>query len=172
MITMILISLEMIQAFGNFTPSCTKCKWFVANNNGMVDYGFCRQFNGGKQTNTNILVSEYAIHCRKNEYMCGSEGYLFDRINIINILDKRFKFLKESHKQTLVDYDDELLDNNLDDLKEKLCDLKEELRDMEDEISGEVNEKNDLEEWERQYVKLQKKIAFYENKKFWEKYVM
>jgi hypothetical protein len=167
----VMILIEMIQAFGNFTPSCTKCKWFVANNNGMFDYGFCRQFNGGKQTNTNILVSEYAIHCRKNEYMCGSEGYLFDRINIMNIIDKRFKFLKEPQKHLYQD-NGELVDEDLDDIKEELHDLKEQLRDMEDEISGEVNEKNDLEEWERQYVKLQKKIAFYENKKFWEKYVI
>jgi hypothetical protein len=88
-------------------------------------------------------MNEYALHCRKNEDQCGPKGYLFEPKDLWNILDNQFHFLKEF--------------KNLED-KYDLKELEEKKKELEDQICGEVNEKQDLEEWDKEYEMVQKKI--------------
>ena len=132
-------------AFENFTPPCTKCKWFVSHPDGNQEYGFCKQFNTFFYSRKEItIMNEYARHCRKNEYQCGPKGYLFEPKDLWNILDNQFHVLKEL-KQLEDKYD----------LKE----LEEKKKELEDQICGEVNEKQDLEEWDKEYAMVKKKIS-------------
>ena len=56
---------------------CHSCKWFVSNG----QYPKCAFWEtnydvlGGK-----IFIQEYAEHCRKNENLCGKEGYMHEPI--------------------------------------------------------------------------------------------
>ena len=143
-IPIIMTQIIFASAFEKFTPPCTKCKWFVTHPDGNEEYGFCKQFNTFFYSRKEVMImNEYALHCRKNEHQCGAKGYLFEPKDLWNILDNQFHFLKEF--------------KNLED-KYDLKELEEKKKELEDQICGEVNEKQDLEEWDKEYEMVKKKI--------------
>lgn len=138
----------------NIIPHCSKCMWFVPNVNKKPEDGFCKMFVNIKYVKgKTIEKDEYAVHCRKNDYQCGPEAYLFeskdDTWNLVyKRVDNHLYFLKQPIQNK---------ENN----QEKnfiLQDLEEKMRELEDQISGEVNEKKDLEEIDREYIFLTEKI--------------
>ena len=122
-------------------PTCDKCKWFIPNKNGVYEYGFCKMFANYYYTkDEKFILNEYARYSRKNENQCGPPGYLFEPKNTHNFI-----------------YKNDLL--NMNNIKDEINHLQEKLTELEEQISGEVNEKKDLEEIEREYNSILKKIA-------------
>ena len=66
-------------------PKCSQCKWFIKPNN-ICNYGKCKAFVEKlylPYANVKeIIIYNYAEHCRKNENMCGAKGYLFEEYKI------------------------------------------------------------------------------------------
>jgi hypothetical protein len=140
-----MLTIGFVNAFENYTPPCVKCKWFISHPNGAEEYGFCKQFNTFFYSKEETMVmNEYALHCRKNEHQCGPIGYLFEPKDVWNVLDIKFHFLKELKKM---------------EEKYDLQELEEKKKELEDQICGEVNEKQDLEEWDKEYAIINKRIS-------------
>jgi hypothetical protein len=53
---------------------CKTCKWFSDPKCGFYKTGY--NVLGGK-----LVIHEYAEHARKNEHMCGEEGYMHESVN-------------------------------------------------------------------------------------------
>ena len=60
-----------------YEPSCSSCKYFIPHfkNN---DLGLCKMFKNTPYPDTNILVSNFAVHCRNDEKLCGKSGFLYE----------------------------------------------------------------------------------------------
>ena len=81
-----IILLTIMTAVTSYEPLCSSCKWFLPNKNGNVDYGFCKMNkNSIPNRNSNIVMYDYAKHCRNNDNLCGKSGYLFEE-NKLNSL--------------------------------------------------------------------------------------
>jgi hypothetical protein len=60
-------------------PNCINCKWFIPNQNGVPDYGSCKMTQKTLQyKGKEIVVNDFAKHCRENENLCGENGYLYE----------------------------------------------------------------------------------------------
>lgn len=69
----------------SFTPHCSMCKHFIPDNQNPV-FGLCNMFQDTVyQNDEKILVQNLAIHCRNNENLCGSAGFLYEPIKNDNI---------------------------------------------------------------------------------------
>jgi hypothetical protein len=140
--TIITIWLLLLQNISSFTPPCTKCKWFIPNENGQDDHGFCKIFTHFHFTKEETIVTnEYASHCRQNEYQCGPEGNFFEPKHVfLPAFNNKF-FQQENIKF------------------KKLEDLREQLQEIKDLTSGEVNEKKELEYYDRKMIDLLQRIT-------------
>ena len=117
----------------NEPPKCMSCKWFKMppSKSPIDEYGLCKLFKNNYDINGNkFVVYEYAKHCRKNENMCGEEGYLYES-------DKDKNFLNEIDKQ------EEFLEYILDEYDE-----------LNNRGWGEVNENSEIEEIEEDFINL------------------
>lgn len=71
---------------------CFSCKWFISNKYGNHNYGQCKMskhnLKENVETNKNTkIIYDFAEHCRKNENICGKNGYLYEyEKNNLNIL--------------------------------------------------------------------------------------
>ena len=73
-------------------PNCNNCKWFIPNKK-IFDNGLCKMVQHKIVKNKkNIILYEYAQHCRDNEELCGKEGFLYEKnkyiFNINNIINE------------------------------------------------------------------------------------
>jgi len=128
---------SLLQIVSSLVPPCETCKNFIPNKI-KPDLGFCNMF---KDINYNkgeeTLIYNFAIHCRNNENMCGKNGYLYENS------DNNSNEFNTKNKEVLVDKFDEL--NN------RCC--------------GEVNEKDELEQLERDFFELYQKMKRYNTKR-------
>ena len=85
--------LKFISAFAfkaqSSPPLCSSCKHFIPNVKIFDDLGLCKMFNEisthkGKQ----YTLSNYAIHCRENENLCGKAAHLFEPKETPEVLKK------------------------------------------------------------------------------------
>ena len=77
----------LIQLIIAFEPSCTTCKFFIPHEtNNSPDLGLCTFFKDKVyyDNGNEVLIGNLAIHCRKNENLCGKSGFLYEPINDIN----------------------------------------------------------------------------------------
>lgn len=121
---------------------CSKCKWFIKNENKEDNEdGFCEIFK-------NTFFSSYDFHnkykhvneCRKNDLLCGKNGYYFE---------PKVKNRKDSPSSSITDEN-----SNFKELQY----LREKMIEMEQQNCGEVNENYDLDNWEKEYKQIKNRI--------------
>jgi len=144
------------------SPSCITCKWFMPNQNGIPGYGFCKMFKDtytNKEIGREITIYNYANHCRKFDNLCGPKGYLYEAIdNIETVKNVVNTEMKETNEETETTNEIKNINEMMDEYNNSCC--------------GEVNEKDEIEELERNYKKLiyslrklkQKRIYLFKNK--------
>ena len=63
----------------SFNPSCSSCKWFIPHKKENNDYGLCGFYkNKYNIKGDDIIIYEFATHCRNNESLCGEKGYMYE----------------------------------------------------------------------------------------------
>jgi hypothetical protein len=131
MLSYILLLSCMAIAF-SYEPSCTSCKHFIPHVKNNNDLGLCKMFKSSPYPDTNILVSNFAVHCRNDENLCGKSGLLYDP-----------------------DYDN---------IKQQFYDDYEELNNR---CCGEVNEKYEIDELDKELLELFQKIKAHNTKRIY-----
>lgn len=114
-------------------PLCRSCKWFISSHIS-DDYALCKLYKNNLNINGNrMIIYDYAKHCRKNEDMCGEDGFMYDEKKNGYDID----FLEE----------EEILENILDEYNE-----------LNNRGCGEVNELTELEEIEDDFIRLFQRV--------------
>jgi hypothetical protein len=73
----IVISISIINSY-DFTPSCATCKHYVSYTNN-PEFGLCNIFkNKIYIKDKEVLIKNFASHCRRDESLCGKSGYLYE----------------------------------------------------------------------------------------------
>jgi hypothetical protein len=73
-----LLLLSFISYGFSYEPSCTSCKYFIPHIKNNPDLGLCKMFKNKPYQDTNIIVHDFAVHCRANENLCGKLGNLYE----------------------------------------------------------------------------------------------
>jgi hypothetical protein len=115
-----------------YEPSCTSCKYFTPHFKNNPDLGVCKMFKNTPNKDTNVFISNFAVHCRNNEDLCGKTGNFYEPD--YEIIQKNFY-------------------NDYEELNNKCC--------------GEVNEKDELEELEKEFFELFQKMKKHNTKRFY-----
>jgi len=132
--------IALFQIICGFEPSCSSCKFFVPHHSKNSELGLCSIFkNLCYHKDKEILLSNYADHCRNNEQLCGKNGMLYELNTNKN---------KESNQ--LIDL---RFLNDFDELNNKCC--------------GEVNEKEELEQLEKDFFDIFQKIRKHNKARFY-----
>ena len=129
--------------------SCTNCKWFIPNkNNENAEYGFCKMFTNFHQVkDKTLIINEYAVHCRKNEFQCGTEGYFFEPKDVLMYSfsnNRKSAFIHDAFEKA----------QHLREIRI----LKEKIKELTNLNCGEVNETQDLEDCDNEMKDIQQKI--------------
>ena len=125
---------------------CSKCKWFIKNENNDdfkddFEDGYCEIFKNNFFLNYDFYNKyKHVNECRKNELLCGKNAYYFEPKLNNNDTPPSSSMPKEK--------------NNFKELQY----LREKIIEMEEQNCGEVNEKYDLENWEREYKQIKSRI--------------
>jgi hypothetical protein len=119
----------------SYEPSCISCKYFIPHIKNNPDLGLCKMFKNKPYHDENIIVHDFAVHCRNNENLCGKAGNLYE-VNEVNDDSVQKKFLD--------DYEE---------LNNRCC--------------GEVNEKYEIEELEKEFFELFQKIKRHNTKRIY-----
>ena len=87
-------------------PLCSNCKWMIPNKSGSLCGIYKTKYDllGAK-----VIVHEYAEHCRKNEWLCGNDGYLYEPLR--PIVEHKLNLEHEEdldHEEDLEEDDDTL----------------------------------------------------------------
>jgi hypothetical protein len=121
---------------------CSSCKYFIPHINKNPDLGLCGFFKNKLYDNTNLIIYEYAVHCRNNQRLCGNDAYFYEEIDNTN-------------NKT----------NDIDNTK--MIELYDNLNNI---CCGEVNEKNEIDEFdklERDFFDIYKRIQKHNTKKIY-----
>ena len=118
-------------------PDCTSCKYFIPNTNGNKDYGLCKMFKNNFNCDGNTVeIFDYASHCRKNNNLCGVNGYLYEAKTLDNVVNDETEISGILEK--------------IDELKNRCC--------------GEVCETNEIDEIERELFLLFQRLKNHKKK--------
>lgn len=78
---MLLLSLTLLSLSFAYEPMCSSCKFFIPHNKGNYDLGFCKAFkNISYKKGKEVIIYDFAMHCRNNEDMCGKAGLLYEPV--------------------------------------------------------------------------------------------
>ena len=125
-------------------PSCASCKFFIPNNRGNNELGLCKMFkNTCYHRGKEYSLPNYAIHCRDNENLCGQKGILYESIQKIN------DYTNGTEKNTA----EQQFENELNELNNRCC--------------GEVNEKDEIEQLEKEFFEVFQKIKKHNKKQIY-----
>lgn len=121
---------------------CSLCKWFIKKEDtDDSEDGFCEIFKNNLFLKNDFLNrNKHVIECRQNELLCGENACYFEPIG------------SDMEKEN---YPSKPGINNY--LKELLI-LREKMIEMEELNCGEVNENNDLENWDKEYKQIKSRI--------------
>ena len=61
---------------------CSTCKWFINRTGGLCGFYKTRY----DLLCGSVTIHEYAEHCRKNENLCGPDGYMYEQITTADIV--------------------------------------------------------------------------------------
>jgi hypothetical protein len=91
-----LLFFSIFRIIFSFDPACTSCKHFIPNKNGISDLGQCKMFKNviDNKNGVEVIIHDFAVHCRNNEHMCGKAGHLFEKND-----DENFFYEKEIFEQ-------------------------------------------------------------------------
>ena len=135
-----LLLFTIIYSVFSFEPSCTSCKNYIPHNKGNPDLGLCKMFKNlaypGEDT---VILYNFASHCRSDENQCGKTGFLYEPKNVAT---------NDKINNDKINND---INNDYDTLTNRCC--------------GEVNEKDELEELERDFFELFQKMKKYNTKR-------
>ena len=97
-----IILLSLFNAVFSLEPPCKNCKFYIPTligNN--PNLGLCKIFKEMPYVDKNVVIHNFAIHCRNDESLCGKEGIFYEpNINYIDsVIDD---------KSTIPDDDDEV----------------------------------------------------------------
>ena len=127
-----LLLLSFVTNIFSYEPLCSSCKNFIPHIKNNPDLGLCKMFKNTPYTDNNIVIHEFASHCRNNENLCGKSGFFYEPYDEI------------TKKQILDDYEE---------LNNRCC--------------GEVNERSEIEELERDFFELFQKIRKHNTKRIY-----
>jgi hypothetical protein len=117
----------------SFDPNCINCKNYLINKKS-PNLSCCKKFKTIIYNKGKEKINyNYAIYCRNDENLCGKSGLLFEEIN-------------ENEKKKLEPLENELIDR-YNELNNRCC--------------GEVNEKYEIEQLERDFFDLFQKMKRY-----------
>jgi len=141
---LLFLYIQYCLAFNINKPTCSSCKWFIPSKNKQDDYGFCKIYKNKYEYNGKLIqIYEYAKHCRENSDMCGEEGFLYEPIKKYEIPDTDV-----SDVTKMSDSEDSQENKEIECLFEEYI----------NKCCGEICEKDDLIELEKDYINLVKKI--------------
>lgn len=112
-----------------FDPCCSTCKFFIPNKQGNIDLGLCKMFQNTAYNSNNVLIPNFATHCRNDENLCGKTGFVYEA-------------------RTEMDSD---IIREYNELNNKCC--------------GEVNEKSEIDELEKEFFEIFQKIKNHNKKR-------
>jgi hypothetical protein len=126
-----------------FEPSCSSCKFYIPSNTNNPELGFCRMFkNTCYHKGAQVLLPNYAQHCRENEHLCGKTGVLYEANADIT---------KESNKK--FDQEDKDIIDDFNEINNRCC--------------GEVNENHEIEQLEKDFFDILQRIKKHNKKKIY-----
>jgi len=77
-----------------YEPSCYSCRFYIPHKSN-PDLGLCKVFKDYTNLkNNDLLVNNFATHCRNNENLCGKEGFLYEFNNIEKQIEEHYEELK------------------------------------------------------------------------------
>jgi hypothetical protein len=87
-----IILLSLIKAFFSLENACKNCKFYIPTligNN--PNLGLCKIFKETPYVDKNIVIHNFAVHCRNDESLCGKDGIFYEsNINYIDgIIDDK-----------------------------------------------------------------------------------
>jgi len=136
--------LSLINIVFAYNPSCNSCKWFVpvTSNKLSTDLGLCSMFKNSCYDNegNEVVIRNFATHCRNDENLCGKSGVLYESKNVVAEYDEA----SVNKKQIMDDYDE---------LNNRCC--------------GEVNEKSEIEQLERDFFEIYQRIKKFNVKRIY-----
>lgn len=124
--------------------SCVSCKWFIPKNN---DLGLCKMFkdtyfNSKKKEN---IIYNFAMHCKNDENLCGKSATFYQDKNDHDKNDHDESDYSIYEKNKLNDY------NNYSDYDYyNEYDEYDEFDELKNRCCGEVNEKDELEQLDKE----------------------
>jgi len=94
-------------------PLCSNCKWMIPNKSGSLCGIYKTKYDllGAK-----VIVHEYAEHCRKNEWLCGNDGYLYEPSQPIVEHKLNLEHEKDLEHEEDLEEDDDTLRQELEEL--------------------------------------------------------
>jgi len=63
-----------------FELQCNSCKYFIPHLSKNPELGLCQFFKNKPYENKNVIVYEFATHCRNNDNQCGPNGLFYETI--------------------------------------------------------------------------------------------
>lgn len=125
--------LQSVYCYEINKSSCLKCKWFVPDLKSNNEFGGCKLFkNTYVKNNVEVVIYDFAKHCRENEKLCGLNGNLFED-----------EVVEDANSIGLL----------VEDYNNKCC--------------GEVNEKDELEQIEKDYFEILQRIKKFNKKRLY-----
>jgi hypothetical protein len=81
-----IILLSLFNIIYGFEKPCIKCKFYIPTI-GNNDLGLCKIFKEVSYVDKNIVIHNFAIHCRNNENLCGKDGIFYEpNLNYIDTI--------------------------------------------------------------------------------------
>ena len=106
----------------SFEPSCLTCKYYVPKEK--EDLGICTMFkNKITIDDKDILVPNFALHCRSNENLCGKRGFLYEQKNYEKF--ENYEYIKNLCCGEFTDEEDL---KDLDKIEKDLVDVFQKMR--------------------------------------------
>ena len=93
MLFYIILLLIISEGVLSFEKSCNYCKFFISSPDNNADLGQCKIFRDALYFDDTIKINNFAVHCRKDEKLCGKEGLFYSEIDDIDdLIDEKYIF--------------------------------------------------------------------------------
>jgi hypothetical protein len=112
-----IILLSLFKAFFSLENPCKNCKFYIPTligNN--PNLGLCKIFKETPYADKNVVIHNFAIHCRNDESLCGKEGIFYEPA--INYIDD------VNDDKTIIHNDDEEIEQIKKEFFEVLLKMK------------------------------------------------
>jgi hypothetical protein len=107
MTTIVYLLMVLINTVYSFTPSCSTCNFFIPNNLN-PDLGLCNMFQDKLYNKEkSVLVNNMAVHCRRDENLCGESGFLYEsnKTNLNKEVIENYEYIKSMCSGEFVEED-------------------------------------------------------------------